>query len=88
MNARPCGVTVIQEFYHVSQTQVRACVGDMHAPQGFGSIHFATLAAKLRVRPGTRTVIEIKTNFIAHAEVETLADAQAFGAQLAPVGVA
>jgi sugar phosphate isomerase/epimerase len=63
-------------------------VGDMHAPQGFGAVDFATLAAKLQVRPGTRTVIEIKTNFIAHAETETLAAAQAFGAQLAPVGVA
>jgi hypothetical protein len=30
------------------------------------------------VREGTRVVIEIKSNFLAHAEAQTLADAKAF----------
>lgn len=55
-------------------------VGDMHAPKGMGRVDFEALAAALPVRQGTRVVIEIKTNFIAHAEAQTLADAQAFAA--------
>lgn len=54
-------------------------VGDMHAPKGFGRVDFAALAAALPVRPNTRVVIEIKSNFLAHAEAQTLADAKAFG---------
>lgn len=53
-------------------------VGDMHAPKGYGRVDFEALAAALPVRPDTRIVIEIKTNFIAHAETQTLADAKAF----------
>lgn len=52
--------------------------GDMHAPKGYGRVDFDALAAALPVRPGTRVVIEIKTNFIAHAEAQTLSDAKAF----------
>jgi sugar phosphate isomerase/epimerase len=52
--------------------------GDMHAPKGFGRVDFEALAATLTVRPDTRVVIEIKSNFLAHAEAQTLADAQAF----------
>lgn len=55
-------------------------VGDMHAPKGMGRVDFEALAAALPVRQDTRVVIEIKTNFIAHAEAQTLADAQAFAA--------
>lgn len=53
-------------------------VGDMHAPKGYGRVDFEALAGVLSVRANTRVVIEIKTNFIAHAEAQTLADAQAF----------
>ncbi len=53
-------------------------VGDMHAPKGYGRVDFDALAGVLGVRPDTRVVIEIKSNFIAHAETQTLADAQAF----------
>lgn len=53
-------------------------VGDMHAPQGYGRVDFEALAAALPVRPDTRIVIEIKSNFIAHAETDTLAAAKAF----------
>lgn len=53
-------------------------VGDMHAPRGLGRVDFESLAAVLPVRPETRVVIEIKTNFLAHAEGRTLADAFAF----------
>lgn len=53
-------------------------VGDMHAPKGFGRVDFEALAGRLTVRPETRVVIEIKSNFIAHAETQTLADAKAF----------
>lgn len=53
-------------------------VGDMHAPKGLGRVDFQALAAVLPVRQDTRVVIEIKTNFITHAEAATLADAQAF----------
>lgn len=53
-------------------------VGDMHAPKGFGRVAFEDLAAVLPVRTDTRVVIEIKTNFLAHAEEKTLADAKAF----------
>lgn len=53
-------------------------VGDMHAPKGYGQVDFEALAGVLRVCADTRVVIEIKTNFIAHAEAQTLADAQAF----------
>ena len=53
-------------------------VGDMHAPKGYGRVDFEGLARVLSVRAETRVVIEIKTNFIAHAEAQTLADAQAF----------
>lgn len=53
-------------------------VGDMHAPKGLGRVDFEALAAALPVRPDTRVVIEIKTNFIAHSETQTLADAKAF----------
>lgn len=52
--------------------------GDMHAPKGYGRVDFEALAGVLRVRANTRVVIEIKTNFIAHAEAQTLADAQGF----------
>ena len=57
-------------------------VGDMHAPQGFGAVDFEALANALTVRAGTRTVIEIKRNFLEHAEETTLAAAKAFGARL------
>ena len=53
-------------------------VGDMHAPKGYGRVDFEALARVLSVREDTRVVIEIKTNFIAHAEAQTLVDAQAF----------
>lgn len=53
-------------------------VGDMHAPKGYGRVDFEALVGVLSVRADTRVVIEIKTNFIAHAEAQTLADAQAF----------
>ena len=53
-------------------------VGDMHAPKGFGRVDFEALAKRLTVREGTRVVIEIKSNFLAHAEAQTLADAKAF----------
>lgn len=53
-------------------------VGDMHAPKGYGRVDFEALASVLNVRADTRVVIEIKTNFIAHAEAQTLADARAF----------
>ena len=55
-------------------------VGDMHAPKGYGRVDFDALAAALTMRDDTRVVIEIKSNFIAHTEVETLATAQAFAA--------
>lgn len=55
-------------------------VGDMHAPKGYGRVDFDALAAALTMRDDTRVVIEIKSNFIAHAEVETLSAAQAFAA--------
>lgn len=54
-------------------------VGDMHAPQGFGRVDFTALAASLPLRKDTRVVIELKSNFLAHAEQQTLAAAQAFG---------
>jgi sugar phosphate isomerase/epimerase len=57
-------------------------VGDMHAPPGFGLVDFEALAGVLRVRPGTRLVIEIKPNFKAHSEAATLAAAKAFAARL------
>lgn len=57
-------------------------VGDMHAPKGYGVVDFDALAAALPLHSGTRVVIEIKRNFLAHAEVETLAAAQAFAAAL------
>ena len=47
-------------------------------PKGYGRVDFEGLARVLSVRAETRVVIEIKTNFIAHAEAQTLADAQAF----------
>jgi sugar phosphate isomerase/epimerase len=53
-------------------------VGDMHAPQGFGRVDFAALAASLQLREGTRMVIELKSNFLAHAEQQTLAASQSF----------
>ncbi|NNU80069.1 sugar phosphate isomerase/epimerase [Halovulum dunhuangense] len=53
-------------------------VGDMHAPQGLGAVDFAALGRRLRVRPGTRIAIEIKRNFLAHAEQETLVAARNF----------
>ena len=56
--------------------------GDMHAPKGYGRVDFEALAASLSVRAGTRVVIEIKSNFIAHAEAQTLADAKAFADQV------
>lgn len=59
-------------------------VGDMHAPQGYGAVDFEALARDLTVRPGTRMVIEIKSNFLVHAEAQTLAAAQALGARLRP----
>ncbi len=55
-------------------------VGDMHAPRGFGRVDFEALAQALPLRPDTRVVIEIKSNFLAHAEAQTLADAKAFAA--------
>lgn len=55
-------------------------VGDMHAPKGFGVVDFEALAARLPVRQGTRVVIEIKRNFLAHAEAATLAAAKDFAA--------
>ena len=55
-------------------------VGDMHAPKGFGRVDFEALAKRLTVREGTRVVIEIKSNVLAHAEARTLADAKAFAA--------
>ena len=53
-------------------------VGDMHAPLGFGRVDFKRLAKGLAVRNGTRVVIEIKSNFITHAEEATLAAAKSF----------
>lgn len=53
-------------------------VGDMHAPKGHGRVDFAALAAALPLREGTRVVIEIKSNFLSHAEAQTLSDAKAF----------
>jgi len=53
-------------------------VGDMHAPQGFGRTDFAALAASLQLREGTRVVIELKSNFLAHSEQQTLAATQNF----------
>ena len=53
-------------------------VGDMHAPKGFGRVDFDALAQALSVRQGTRIVIELKSNFLAHAERETLKAAQTF----------
>lgn len=53
-------------------------VGDMHAPKGMGRVDFDALAAALTVRQGTRQVIELKRNFLAHAEADTLAAAKAF----------
>jgi hypothetical protein len=50
----------------------------MHAPQGFGRVDFAALAASLQLREGTRMVIELKSNFLAHAEQQTLAASQSF----------
>ena len=55
-------------------------VGDMHAPKGLGRVDFEALARILPVRADTRLVIEIKTNFLAHAEAQTLTDAEAFAA--------
>ena len=57
-------------------------VGDMHAPKGLGAVDFERLAETLTVRAGTRVVIEIKSNFLEHAEETTLAAAKAFGARL------
>ncbi|MEL6167482.1 MAG: sugar phosphate isomerase/epimerase family protein [Pseudomonadota bacterium] len=57
-------------------------VGDMHAPQGLGGVDFEALAQALTVLPDTRVVIEIKRNFLEHAEAETLQAAAAFGARL------
>lgn len=57
-------------------------VGDMHSPKGCGRVDFAALAAALTIREGTRIVIEIKTNFLAHAEDQTLADAKDFAEAL------
>ena len=58
-------------------------VGDMHAPKGYGAVDFDTLSKAITVRAGTRIVIEIKANFLNHAEGETLAAAKAFGEALA-----
>lgn len=55
-------------------------VGDMHAPKGYGVVDFEALAARLPLREGTRVVIEIKRNFLNHAEEATLAAAQTFAA--------
>ncbi len=55
-------------------------MGDMHAPKGYGRVDFDALAGRLGLRQGTRVVIEIKTNFLAHAEARTLDDAKAFAA--------
>lgn len=52
--------------------------GDMHAPKGYGAVDFEALAKRLSLRQGTRVVIEIKRNFLAHAEAETLVAAQEF----------
>lgn len=54
-------------------------VGDMHAPPGVGRVDFDALADALPVRDDTRVVIEVKTNFLVHAEAATLAAARAFG---------
>lgn len=55
-------------------------VGDMHAPKGYGRVDFEALAAALTVRLDTRVVIEIKSNFLSHAEASTLSNAKAFAA--------
>lgn len=57
-------------------------LGDMHAPPGLGAVDFEALARALTVLPGTRVVIELKANFLAHAEAQTLAAARRFGAAL------
>lgn len=57
-------------------------VGDMHAPPGRGAVDFDALGSALEVRPDTRIVIELKANFRAWAEAETLAAARAFGARI------
>ncbi|WP_081531840.1 sugar phosphate isomerase/epimerase [Rhodovulum sp. P5] len=61
-------------------------VGDMHAPKGWGAVDFDALAARLPVRQGTRVVIEIKRNFLAHAERATLQAAKDFGAAVNAAG--
>lgn len=61
-------------------------VGDMHAPPGFGAVDFDQLGDALRVRPGTRIVIEIKKNFLEHAEADTLAAAQSFAGRVRATG--
>lgn len=65
----PTGSRTEQQFFGT---------GDMHAPKGYGRVDFEALAAALTVRPDTRVVIELKANFIAHAEARTLSDAMAF----------
>lgn len=53
-------------------------LGDMHAPPGYGRIRFDELASRLKIREGTRIVIELKSNFLHHAERETLEAAKTF----------
>ena len=65
----PTGSRTEQQFFGT---------GDMHAPKGYGRVDFDALAATLPVRPDTRVVIELKANFIAHAEARTLSDAMTF----------
>lgn len=62
--------------------------GDMHAPAGWGAIDFDRLAAALRVREGTRIVIELKSNFHHHGAEPTLAAARRFAARLDGADVA
>lgn len=57
-------------------------LGDMHAPPGMGAVDFETLGRRLTVLPDTRLVIEIKSNFKAHSEAMTLAEAKQFAARI------
>lgn len=57
-------------------------VGDMHAVPGYGRVDFDKLSKDLIVRDNTRVVIELKSNFLNHAEAYTLNAAKQFAKQL------
>lgn len=70
----PTGSRIEEQFFGV---------GDMHAPPGYGQVEFDRLASVLKVRQNTRIVIELTSNFLTHADVETLQKAQHFAANIA-----